>query len=369
MTISPLQDIDNESFDVKYGIFCGQNAFLVQPNHIGTKFTQRNKIFRSSIWTLQGELLSAGFPKFVNFGENPDNFPVPTSTKGCSIVSKEDGSLAICDYIDGQFSCRTRGVFSYKTHTNVFDYDDALNKYKVEEICKKFPQQSLLFEFVTNNPDHDIVLKYPENDLFLIGIINKQDYSLFTQSQLNKVAEEFGLKRPKIYNVEKFSLQGLIDFIKESKGIEGICLYSKGDQEIHKIKSEEYLKKHAFKESANIETVLDFYVEQGYPSYSDFYVKMVQEFDYECVQQVQGEISNVCEAYKEVEKIIEGMKKFIDKNTSSDNLSKDERKVFAQKVFQAYGNTNRASFVFTLFDNKELKKDNIKKLLWQVLKK
>ena len=59
-----LSTIDAEQFQIKPGIFCGLDAILVIPNHIGTKFTQANKIFSSSIWSKTGELLSASFPKF-----------------------------------------------------------------------------------------------------------------------------------------------------------------------------------------------------------------------------------------------------------------------------------------------------------------
>ena len=40
----------------------------------------------------------------------------------------------------------------------------------------------------------------------------------------------------------------------------------------------------------------------------------------------------------------------------------------AAKVFGAYGNTNRATFLFKLLDGKQLDDDAIKKLIYQVLK-
>jgi len=45
------------------------------------------------------------------------------------------------------------------------------------------------------------------------------------------------------------------------------------------------------------------------------------------------------------------------------------RKVQAQQILAAYGNTNRAAFVFTLLDGKSLSKDQLKKLLYQVTKR
>ena len=64
-------DYDLTEFAIKEGVFGGIWSKLITPIHIGTKFTQKNKIFRSSIWSTDGELISAGLPKFVNFSENP----------------------------------------------------------------------------------------------------------------------------------------------------------------------------------------------------------------------------------------------------------------------------------------------------------
>ena len=101
-------------------MFHGEHLFLVQPQNIGAKFTQHNRIFRSSLWNATGDLVSASFFKFVNYGENPDNFPVPTSLRGCEIVTKVDGSLlCICKY-KGHLTVRTRGTIDASQIDNGF---------------------------------------------------------------------------------------------------------------------------------------------------------------------------------------------------------------------------------------------------------
>jgi len=72
-------------------ILNGEVIHLVQPQHIGCSWTQENKHLRSSVWDSQGNLVSAGFPKFVNWGEKPDQFPVPSSLNGCVVMEKLDG--------------------------------------------------------------------------------------------------------------------------------------------------------------------------------------------------------------------------------------------------------------------------------------
>ena len=51
-----FSDYDLSEFIIKEDLFCGIPAKLIVPNHIGTKFNQKNKIFRSSIWDLNGKL-------------------------------------------------------------------------------------------------------------------------------------------------------------------------------------------------------------------------------------------------------------------------------------------------------------------------
>ena len=86
-----LAKINTEQFMVHQHIVDGEVLHLVQPQHISAKWTQENKIFRSSVWNNDGELVSASFPKFVNFGEAPEVFPLPSSLNKTTIVEKIDG--------------------------------------------------------------------------------------------------------------------------------------------------------------------------------------------------------------------------------------------------------------------------------------
>ena len=65
-----IDKIDQESFMVHDHVLNGEMFHLVQPQHINCKWTQKNKHFRSSLWNVDGELVSASFPKFTNFGED-----------------------------------------------------------------------------------------------------------------------------------------------------------------------------------------------------------------------------------------------------------------------------------------------------------
>lgn len=357
-----------EDFTQKEGIFCGIESVLITPKHIGAKFTQKNKIFRSSIWSKDGNLLSAGFPKFVNLGENPENFPVPKNLNNTKIVNKEDGSLLIVDFVNEKLSMRTRGTFSYETMENKEDFEYILDKYPSIKDLARCNDCSFLFELTT--PNLKVVLNYPEVDAFLVGIVEKINYKLLSQKELDECARNNGLKRPVYYEFKE--LDDLCVWVKNAKNIEGACLYSKNDQEIHKIKSDDYLVKHRLKdELCNPERVLDVWFKAGRPSYFEFRNYIITNFDYEIFTQVMPDVSRITDANKKVNEIIDGMKRFVDRVRAqfSNKDFKTNRKNIAAEIFSSYGGSenNRTGMVFSILDRGELEEDQIKKLMLQVL--
>ena len=362
-------DHDLTNFLIREGVFCGLYTKLVQPNHIGTKFNQANKIFRSSIWLDTGELLSGSYPKFVNWGENPIEFPVPTDIKGWTLVEKIDGSACVVDYVNGMFSARTRGTFTYADLDNRADFDLMFEKYpSIKEFVMNNPHYSLLFEIVT--PNLRIVLNYGDIDLYLCGCVNKNDYSLLLQSELDTIAKTLGVKRPSYYTF--LSVEDLLNEVEKWKGLEGVVAYSPDGQLLLKIKSDWYRKLHAAKENfRNIEAVIDVWFVFGKPTYTDFITQFTDSYDYETLLICQGFISTICDGWKEVEKICEGFGNFISKNISPMGDPKDKkcRGQMAPKVIAAYGNSGRTSMIFKLMDGKALDDQDYKKLLFQVLKK
>src|SRR6185369_1034556 len=124
-----LTRVDNDQFMLHEHIVNGEMVTLIQPQHIGCKWDQSNKHFRSSVWNSYGELVSAGFPKFTNWGEKPEQFPVPTSLRGCTVTEKLDGSLLIVSKYKGQFILRTRGTVDASTLDNGAELELFRSKY------------------------------------------------------------------------------------------------------------------------------------------------------------------------------------------------------------------------------------------------
>ena len=345
----------------------GEIVHLIQPQHIGTKWTQDNKHMRSVVVNYEGEVISASFPKFTNWGENTEHFPVPNSLKNTTVVEKLDGSTLIVSKYNGQYILRTRGTVDASTMANGFELE--LFKEKILfPLAKNIGnigetwEFSILFEWVS--PINKIVLNYgDEPDWYLVGMICHDDYELHSQPDLDDFAKRHNLKRPATYTFT--DVNDLLQNVDQWKGKEGVCVYSKNDQSIHKVKGAWYLALHHMKsELSNIEKVMDVWLEQGMPDYNTFYNYIVTTFDFELAEQIKGMISRIVDGKKEVNKIVDGMNNFVNNRLHSLPTRKEQ----AEQVLSSYSVTNRSAMVFKILDNRPLGKEEYKKLLFQVLK-
>ena len=358
-----LDKVDRTQFMVHEHSLNGEIVHLIQPQHIGTKWTQDNKHMRSVVVNYAGEVISASMPKFTNWGENPDHFPVPTSLKNATVVEKLDGSTLIVSKYNGQYILRTRGTVDASTMANGFELElfksTILNKLQDNNDTWGY---SIIWEWLS--PINKIVLSYGDEPIWkLIGFINHINYSLAQQDMLDAMAKKYDLLRPEIYTFTDIS--DMLQIVDKWQNKEGVCLYSKNDQVIHKIKASKYLLLHHLKsELSSLEKVLDVWLEQGMPDYRTFYNYIFTTFDFELAEQIKGTISRICDAKKEVDLIVSGMNDFVNNRLKT----LPTRKLQAEQVISAYGNTNRASFLFKLLDGKSLGKEEYKKLLFQVLK-
>jgi hypothetical protein len=361
-----LQSIDRDNFMVHPHVIVGEVCYLVQPKFIGAKWTRDNLHFRSSVWNSDGELISASFKKFFNWDEQPDLAYKPfslTANGGCQLIEKIDGSTLIVSKYKGELIIRTRGTVDATKLDNGYEIEGLL---KSNDGIQKFfdmnpvPEVSLLFEWTS--PANKIVLNYGEEPcLVLIGVINHKDYSLWPQDELDVFSIIAHFRRPRTFQFN--SIQEMIDAVEALKGQEGICCYCNGGQDIRKIKSAWYLSLHRMKsELGSIDKVIDFYFILNRPDYQTFYSHIEKNFDYELAEQSKGHISRICDGMKEVNKLVAYMTEFVKP------LMLVSRKEAAEKIIQAYGNTNRSGFAFTLLSGRLLKDEDYKKLLYQVIK-
>ena len=287
-----IQKVDLTQFMVHEHSLNGEIVYLIQPQHIGTKWRQDNKHMRSVVVNYAGEVISAGFPKFTNYGENPDHFPVPNSLKHCTVVEKLDGSLLIVSKYNGQYILRTRGTVDASTMANGYELElfksTILSKLQDNNDTWNY---SIIWEWLS--PINKIVLSYGDEPMWkLIGFINHINYSLAQQDMLDAMAKKYDFKRPATYTFS--SVQDLLKDVDQWRGKEGVVVYSKNDQMLHKVKGAWYLALHHMKsELSNIEKVLDVWLEQGMPDYQTFYNYIFTTFDFELAEQIKGTISRI----------------------------------------------------------------------------
>lgn len=368
-----LEHSNLDEFNINEYQMFGENIVLCSPKNMGVSWNEQNLILRSVVYRKEDFFpISLSFKKFFNWGEQPTLSEVPRSLNNSTIVEKLDGSTCIVSKYKEKFILRTRGT------VDAFNLD---NGHELELLKTKYPNVysptnitkfvdeetwdfSLLFEWVS--PLQRIVINYgDEPDWYLVGMVRHTDYSLATQDQLDYIAKVNNFKRPLTYTFN--NIVEMLMEIENWKGKEGVVVYSSGGQTLHKCKAAHYLMLHRLKsELSSTEKVIDVWLSQGRPSYNVYFDYLATTFDFELANQVRGTISNVCDAYKEVNNIIDGMHRFVEKvkNMSS-------RKEQAVSIISSYGKeTNRSGFVFKILDGKDLRLDDdaIKKLLFQVLK-
>jgi hypothetical protein len=355
-----FSDYDLSEFVVKEGLLLNRAARLIIPSDLGCKFTQKNKIFRSSIWDLEGNLLSASLPKFVNWNENPENFPVPQDLTKCLFYDKIDGSTLILDYVDNEFNARGRGVFDYQSWENASDVDFVLKKYPlVKPFIKDYRQFSLIFEITT--PNQRIILNYgDEPDIVLIGAIWKDNYELATQFLLDSLAKEIQVPRPKRYEFP--SIDEMLKLVGEDKEIEGVCVYSSGDQQIHKVKAAAYLFKHRLKSAiSSFDKIIDLYLLQNKPTVENFSKYITDTFDYELFEMCCENVIKCCALGELAKWTIDNVTEYV-KSLPHDG-TRESQKNCALKIIETYRDKGLDSLAFSLFNSKKIEDKQFKVLM------
>jgi RNA ligase len=368
--IADLSKLDgSDSFMVHPHQVAGETVLLCQPTFIGARWTEDTMIFRSSVWNLKGEPVSLSYKKFFNLGEHPELTPVPNTLKGAEPVAKIDGSTLLISKYKNHLIVRTRGTVDARKQENGYEIDYLIQKYPLvfDNAYVNSGNATVICEWCT--PTNRVVLDYgPEPLLYLTGIIQHADYRMVRQNTLDVLAPKWNVLRPATFHYD--SIEEMKSSMEAMRGQEGVCLYYNEGQNILKIKSAFYLFLHRAKsEVASIEKVIDLYLDVFLnsnsafsPTYTEFMDYLTKTFDYEIAQMAIPNVSQICDAMKEVSAILNSMIQFVAP------LKSVPRRDAALKIIQAYGDTSRSGFAFKMLDSKKLDADAYKKLLFQCLK-
>jgi hypothetical protein len=352
MVIDLSEPMSDPAFRVNSVIVGGEACFLIclhDPSAV--VWTPDNLKFRSSLWNSKGELISASFPKFFNWDEQPHLDPAPKSIDGITtIMEKLDGSTLIVSKYKGHLIVRTRGT----TDASVLDK----NGFEIEILKKKYPKafdfgnmdtsgHTRIFEWVS--PRNRIVIPYEECDIYLTAIISHDDYSLNEQMILDNVAEAFEVKRPKRFVFS--SLIQLKNTVANFIGVEGVCCYYNNDQSIRKLKGDEYLIRHKAKEKfQTIRSLLDFFVLENQPHLEVFLDKIEKEADYEVASKCVDDANCLIDSMTLVTEWMWNAQLFVEMV----RIDTDTQKEAAAEITSRYPDKTFQGLAFMLYQNKAI---------------
>lgn len=241
---------NNEDFSV--WIHPDREWLLIKPKGIKQKWKQPELWWRSMVVAPDGEVLSAGLPKFKNWGEGRGDTDdlIETLKDGGDVVFTEklDGSLAIRSVIDGEVVWRTRGTFGTEDNDLLKAVYRHAEQYPLLMDPTWAPDSSFHFEFC--HPDHQIILPVHEARMTLISAVRHADLSLYTHQhlegvQLENTRRSDGHVFPLVEIHElPTSPDDLLAVVDEFVGREGIVARFDNEQRYVKIKSAEYLAQH-----------------------------------------------------------------------------------------------------------------------------
>lgn len=243
---------------------------------------------RSLLCRMDGTVVSAGFPKFFNFSENPahDEIVLKGLREGMTSFSeKADGSLIIRSVIDGHVHFRTRGCDVIATDMQE-EVLRTINDRYPELLDPSWHQEnrSFLMEFVS--PKNQIVVKYNEPELIALGWID------FSGDEL-KFSPAGGRGRMRSVKLMSISndIRELRETVKAFSDQEGVVAWTHtGDGYFHmsKFKSAWYLRLHSLRSQATPRYMKEFCYVNGIRSLAALKDAFFKEgFDWEVVSYIE----------------------------------------------------------------------------------
>jgi hypothetical protein len=340
-----------EEFCIRDCIIANTNCNLIFPIKHDIKWNEENKIFRSSIWTKNGELVSASWKKFTNLGEQTEFEPLAVDSN-VEFIHKLDGSTLIVSKFKGELIVRTRGTHDASILNNgdeipllkqkyplIFN-NAALNSEQYSIICEWYSPRNVIVEREAEEPT-----------LWLTGVIKHDDYSYALQDDLDIFASEWKIERPIRYQFNTIS--SMIESVNQWNKGEGIVIYGNGGQVLKKTKSERYLFIHRVKSQLNsTNNLIEQYLNWCEPPAEVFLKKIETDYDYEIAIQLKDEIEKICRAGEKCKGKLFEINNFVNK------LKGKERKNQAAEIIQKYNKEDATGLAFSILDGKKIENKN-----------
>jgi hypothetical protein len=221
------------------------------------RWTVAERPWRSVIVGPDGRVLSAGFPKFANYGEPGFDDHAQAlrdalaSDEPVWVTDKLDGSLCIRSVIDGQVVLRTRGT---PDGAGMAAPMRAVAKARYPALLDpaRWADRSLLLEFVS--PQHRVVLAYDRDDLILTGAVTHATFELANRDELAAIAQAGDLRLVDSQPLPR-SVRELTRQVAAWENAEGVVARCRQGQVMVKVKSRGYLAMHRLRSNFTLREV------------------------------------------------------------------------------------------------------------------
>lgn len=287
------------------------------------------------------KILAKPFPKFFNYGENPEYEADIDFTEQPQVFEKMDGSLGISYFFNNEIRFATRGSFTSEQALKATEI--WRNKY-AKHVTPIYFLYTHLVEIIY--PENRIVVNYNGmEDLVMLGMVDLRDGSELPYTLVKMITEKFEMPIAKQYDL---TLEKMLEMKKKiSANEEGWVLKFSNGKRL-KIKGDEYLQVHrvlhGLSDKAKVEAWAKGELEQ-------LIMAIPEEF--------RPELESLG---KHLDECVRIKKRAL--NSVFQKIKHKERKDFALEVNRIIEPQDR-KFMFNAYDNGEISEGMIKKDIYK----
>lgn len=303
-----LDALDRERFHVdKRELEDVGEVYLITPNEAFFGWAEEELHLRSLLCLPDGQVVSAGFPKFYNYGENKASDAISEealASQHLAWTPKVDGSLIIRSVINGKVHFRTRGNHTLGEFTEPV-LKLIQDKYPIlldPTLTARGRDESWLFEYV--GPANQIVVRYEEPELIALARIDfSGDYLKVDDADLWC---HLGMKTLEAQQLDTFTPASIKDMLLSLQGQEGFVAWCRTPKGFHlsKWKTAWYLRLHGLRSKASPRFVKEYCIQHSANSLEEFAQALQKDgFDWETVKYLEPMYQEYITVAREVKRL------------------------------------------------------------------
>lgn len=295
---------------------------------------------RSLMTDPDGNVVSAGFPKFFNLGECPqdDNILLKSfQDKKVRVFDKLDGSLIIRSEINGKVHFRTRGAVELSL--NVADGVNRLLKDKFPNLLLPgltSDKQSLLMEYTC--PTNQVVLKYKQSNLTPLAITDWSNGELKVGSIPQNIINVFeGVIPEEFHDFDTVDCAvKKLESVTHSEGVVAWRQEPCGFWRLTKIKTPWYIQLHSLRSQTSTKSIVKLMVQND--AYTVEKIKKFlagQGMDWETISFIHDKIGDVVKEFDSKQTIKRKIDSIIESKDKT-GLNRRDLAFFAKDLSKEY---------------------------------